>query len=312
MDSTDVSFVIVSFNTADLIGDCIGSIQAVTDCTTELIVIDNASTDNSPGLLKSRFPDVRLIVNASNRGFAAANNQAIPLCTGRYIFFLNPDARLQAPELRPCISFMDENPGIGLAGTRILNPDGTVQESVSYHYPGHRHTRGELTNLKGPIACVLGASMIIRSDLLRSLRGFDEEFFLYGEDQDLCLRLRKLGHEIGYCDRLTVIHVGGRSERQSEYSEILRKKAFAEYLFYKKHYEPRTIARIARGNLIQARWRISTIRLTLPFIRDRHSEIRKLTRYEIAYAKAKATLQELQDGTYLKRVQRAPRRSALP
>lgn len=312
MKSTDVSFVIVSYNTADLIGDCLQSVQRVKDSATEPIVIDNASGDSSADLIRNLFPDVQLIVNATNRGFAAANNQAIPMCTGRYIFFLNPDARLQSPNLRPIISFMDENPRIALAGTRIVNLDGSDQESVSFHYPGQRHTCGELADLQGPIACVLGAGMIVRSDLLRSIDGFDEEFFLYGEDQDLCLRLRKLGYEIGYCDLLTVAHLGGQSERQSEYHEILRKKAASEYLFYKKHYEPRTITRIARGNLIQAGWRIFTIKLILPFKKNSRADMRKLIRYKIAYAQASATLRELEDGTYLKGIQPVPRRPAVP
>ena len=100
---------------------------------------------------------------------------------------------------------MDQNQHIGLAGARILNPDETVQESVSYRYPGEKYTSGEVAGLKGNIACVLGAFMIARKSLLIDLHGFDEDFFLYGEDQDLCWRIRERGYSIGYIEDATVV-----------------------------------------------------------------------------------------------------------
>ena len=289
----DVSFIIVSYNSAELIERCIESIQAITDASIEIFVIDNHSRDKSAELVRGKFPQVRLIANHENMGFGAANNQAIPLCQGKYIFFLNPDTQIQSGSIRSLIRFMDDNPQIGLCGTKIIEPDGSIQWSVSDHYPGQRHTRSELAGLKGDIACVLGACMISRSDLIKQIGGFDEDYFLYGEDQDLCLRIRKLGYEIGYCDTFTVRHLGGHSERDSTAVEILKRKITAEHLFYKKHYPPRMIRRILREELLKSKWRLFTIKMFLPFCSDKKREEKKLARYRISYSMAKKLDTEL-------------------
>ncbi len=273
------SIIIVSYNTADLIKNCLQSIYPINELRKEIFVVDNASTDGSPDLIRKQFPSVHLIINTENRGFGAANNQAIPLCRGRFIFFLNPDTEFLGPGFGPMISFMDENPQVGLAGIRIVDRNGTPQESYSDRYPGQRYTTGELSGLKGKLAWVLGAGMIARTDLIRKLGGFDEDFFLYGEEQDLCLRIRKAGFEIGYIESVSMVHHEGQSERTSSASEVWRKKALAEYTFYRKHYLPETIRKIARAQLMQAYWRIATLRLLGPFTKDRKSAMAKLAKY---------------------------------
>ena len=270
MDLLDVSIIVVTYNTADMIVMCLDSLGLDADPSREVFVVDNASTDGGAEMVQNRYPWVRQIVNKDNRGFAAANNQVLPLCRGRYLYYLNPDAKLTGPGLlEKCIRFMEAHPEVGLAGTRMINPDGTHQESISRRYPGQKFTRSEMDGLKGDIACVLGASMIARTDLIRRIGGFDEEFMLYGEDQDLCLRIRRAGYEIGFIDDAVVLHYGGRSERQSLPAEVWKKKTRAEYLFYRKHYLPETIARIRRADLCKARFRLLTLKLTMPFIRDR-------------------------------------------
>ena len=178
---------------------------------------------------------------------------------------------------------MDSTPHIGLAGTKLINPDGTLQWSVSYKYPGQKYTTNELSELPGNIACVLGASMIGRSELIKKIGGFDEDFFLYGEDQDLCLRIRKLGHEIGYIDSATVVHLGGQSEKNSLSSEVWKKKIHAEYIFYRKHYLPKTIKRISRANIIKAWWRIITLKLIIPLAKDKRIAREKLGKYQLIH-----------------------------
>ena len=185
--------------------------------------------------------------------------------------------------LEECIRFMDAHPQFGLAGTRLINPDGSLQESVSRRYPGQKFAVSEMEGLKGEIACVLGASMVARTDLIRRIGGFDEEFTLYGEDQDLCLRIRREGYEIGYIDDAVVLHYGGQSERQSLPAEVWKKKARAEYLFYRKHYLPETIARIRRADLRKARFRLLILKFTLPFTRDRAQAEGKRTKYRTIY-----------------------------
>lgn len=201
----DVSIIIVSYNTAHLIADCLKSVQNSSGEEKEIFVVDNASSDNSVELIAARFPAVKLLANKDNKGFGAANNQGLLICNGRYIIFLNPDTTIAQDTLQKAVSYMDQNQHIGLAGARILNPDETVQESVSYRYPGEKYTSGEVAGLKGNIACVLGAFMIARKSLLIDLHGFDEDFFLYGEDQDLCWRIRERGYSIGYIEDATVV-----------------------------------------------------------------------------------------------------------
>ena len=249
--------IIVTYNTADMIGMCLDSLGLDTDPFREVFVVDNASTDEGVEMVRNRYPWAQLTVNKENSGFAAANNQVLPLCRGRYLYYLNPDAKLTGPGVvEECVRFMDANPQVGLAGTRLINPDGSLQESVSWRYPGQKFAISEMEGLKGEIACVMGASMIARTDLIRRIGGFDEEFTLYGEDQDLCLRVRREGYEIGYIDDAVVLHYGGRSERQSLPAEVWKKKSTAEYLFYRKHYLPETIARIRRADLYKARFRL--------------------------------------------------------
>jgi len=275
----DVSVVIVSYNTADLIGTCLDSVRASRGCRTEVFVVDNASADGGAGLIGAQFPWVRLIANTKNRGFGTACNQALPLCRGRYVLFLNPDASLQPDALNRAVSAMDRSPVLGLAGLKILNPDGTLQPSISYRYPGQRHCREELRDLPGRIACVLGAAMIARTDVVRRLGGFDEDFFLYGEDQDLCLRIRREGYEIGYVKEAVAVHIGAQSERSSPREDLLLRKIRAEYLFYGKHYRPDTVARIRKAEFLKARWRLFTLKLQRPFATD----IRRLREKEDRY-----------------------------
>jgi GT2 family glycosyltransferase len=123
--------------------------------------------------------------------------------------------------------------------------------------------------------------MIARADLIRAIGGFDEDYFLYGEDQELCLRIRQQGYEIGYIGEAVVRHIGGHSERASASADRWRRKTLAEYIFYRKHYKPETIIRISREDRIKARWRTLTIPLTLPFLRDGDAARDKLVKYRM-------------------------------
>jgi len=296
-EQPDLSVIIVSYNTVDLIGNCLKSVLATSNITREIFVVDNASSDESSDFIKDKFPSVHVIANAKNVGFAAANNQVLPQCKGKYIFFLNPDTEVVSDTFSEAISFMDANPQVGLAGTKIMNSDGTLQWSVSYKYPGQKYTTTELSNLPGNIACVLGASMIVRSELIERIGGFDEDFFLYGEDQDLCLKIRKLGDEIGYIDAAVVVHLGGQSEKDSLSSEVWKKKIRAEYLFYRKHYLPTTITRISRAYIVKTCWRILTLKLFSPFTRDKAKATDKLGKYQVIYHAVKNPIHQNREGS---------------
>jgi len=283
----EVSIIIVSYNTKDLVGDCIRSVLAEEDCRKEIFVVDNGSRDGSVTYLQEVFPMVSFVANGENRGFAAANNQVLHQCRGRYIFFLNPDARLRKGALRAIISYMESSPRVGLAGTRLVDPDGTLQRSKSEQYLGQEYTRDELSGLPGSIASVIGASMVVRADVAKKIGGFDEDFFLYGEDQDICLRVRKCGYEVGYIDEAVIVHLGGQSERNTTPLGVWDKKIRAEHIFYRKHYRPETVKRINREKVLKACWKIITLTLSLPFVKDKAKRKYKLKKYLLAYRHAK-------------------------
>jgi len=278
----DVSIIIVSYNTAHLIADCLKSVQNSSGKEKEIFIVDNASSDNSVELIAAHFPAVKLLANKDNKGFGAANNQGLLVCNGRYIIFLNPDATVKPNTLQKAVSYMDANREIGLAGAKILNPDGTLQESVSYKYPGEKFTSGETANLKGNIACVMGAFMIARKELIKEIGGFDEDFFLYGEDQDLCWRIRERGYSIGYIENAEVLHWGGQSEIKTPPVAVFEKKLRAEYLFYKKHYSPETINRIKKAQKLKARYRLATLKLSAPFVQNKAAHHSKIACYALS------------------------------
>lgn len=285
----DISVIIVSYNTADLTAACLESVFASRRISYEVFVVDNASKDGSAEIVKTRFPEFRLIANETNRGFGSANNQALRECTGRYVIFLNPDTAVEPESFFKMAAFMDAHPVIGLAGPKVLNPDGTLQESVSYRYPGHRLGAADLGSLPGDIACVLGACQIASADLLHEIGGFDEDFFLYGEDQDICLRIRKRQREIGYIDDAVIMHHGGQSECMILPAEVVRKKIRGELVFYRKHYRPETVRRLCKKQNRRAYWRILFISLRMPLVFDKSHLLAKLARYRVIRDETKAS-----------------------
>ncbi len=277
----DISVIIVTYQTADLIIPCLESVFGNRGCDFEVHIVDNASTDQTLDFIRQGFPDVHLIANTSNRGFSAANNQALRNCRGEFILFLNPDTQVKPDTFTRSLAYMRKVPHVGLGGPKILNPDGSLQESISYRYPGEKYGKKNLPPMKGTIACVLGAAMVARREAIDGIGGFDEDFFLYGEDEDLCLRIRKTGWEIGFIEEAVVVHLGGYSERTTVSAEKWRKKVRAEYLFYTKHYRPETIARIRRMERMKARWRLLSLAFTLPFANNKDRIQEKMSRYGV-------------------------------
>jgi GT2 family glycosyltransferase len=205
------------------------------------------------------------------------------------VVFLNPDTTVEPETFFKMTAFMDKHLEIGLAGPRVLNPDGTRQDSVSMRYPGHRYGANDLGSLAGNIACVMGACQISTASLLRELGGFDEDFFLYGEDQDLCLRVRKKGFQIGLIDEAVIMHHGGQSERNTLPAEVVRKKIRAELLFYRKHYRPETIRKICLKLYRRSTWRIFLIQLQSLIIPKKTAISNKLIRYQVIQEETAST-----------------------
>ena len=277
-----ISVIIVNYNTADHLARCLPTILTQQGPSFEILVVDNASADNSVEMIRSKFPSVTLIASPQNLGFAKANNLALKQASGQYIYFLNPDTEVRKNTFAAMQSFMDATPRIGMAGTAIFYPDDTPQSSVETSYPGQRYTRGELNDLPGHIAWLLGASIIVRSEIIKKMGGFSEDYFLYGEDIDLGLTIRKEGWKLGFIPEAEIVHWEGQSERQSLPTEVWQKKFKAEMLFYRKHYSKQTVRAIKRANILQARWRIATLTIALPFVADKAEAQAKLAKYKLA------------------------------
>lgn len=257
----DLSVIIVNYNTADYLQRCLSTVLAQEEASFEILVVDNASSDQSVAMVRAQFPQVRLLASPDNLGFAKANNLAARQASGRYLFYLNPDTVVKPGCLATMLAFMDQHPDIGLAGTRILYPDATPQGSVETSYPGQRHSHGELAGLPGDIAWLLGASLVARREVMAAVHGFSEEFFLYGEDIDLGLKVRRAGWRLGFCPDAVIVHWEGKSEQGTQPAELLRKKLAAEALFYQRHYRRDTVLDICRANIRQARWRLFSLHL---------------------------------------------------
>lgn len=265
----DFSIIIVSYNTCRLLEQCLASIEQHAGPNTRVIVVDNASADGSMAMVEKKFPWVKGIANEKNLGFAKANNIALPHCQGRYICFLNPDTAIFDDTIENARAYMAREQAVGLAGVRLLNPDGTHQQSVETTYPRQRFDKQQkkrFAALKGDIAWVSGACMIARREVIAKVGGLDEDFFLYAEEIDLCLRIRKAGWAIGYIDDARVTHWAGQSEKPNLPVTVWEKKYNAELLFMKKHYSQAALRSSIRANRRQAVYRVITLGLTLPWV----------------------------------------------
>lgn len=276
----DVSIIIVNYNTADVIVSCLESILRQKNISYEIFIVDNASTDHSLSVLNSYQHKITVITNLKNIGFGCAVNQAAKSCTGKYILVFNPDAIFSKEhDLQNLLQFMEQNPKIGLVSPKIIKQNSVTQPQK--YYPGQKYSTVDFSHLPGPLAWVIGACMLIRREAFQQISGFDEEYFLYGEETDLCLRLRKAGWTIAHHDPVTVGHLGGASERQNPLEEILRKKQAGIHLFYQKHYPPQEVKKIIKNELIRTKIRILLLQLKKLIGLFKPNDRKKLLRYEV-------------------------------
>lgn len=253
----DVSILIVNYNTADLIQKCIQSVLDQKNCRFEIIVIDNASHDDSVNVLQTLQDKIHFVANKENIGFGRANNQAFHISQGRYLFLLNPDAELTSDhDLYEAVQYMEQNPQCGLFGTKVLDSQLKITDSASFHYPRQKQTSADFSHLPGEWATVLGASMFVRRDVYQKVNGFDEDFFLYAEETDLCLRIRQAGYWIGYYEKIAVKHIGGASENKNPPEEVMRKKKKGKYLFYSKHYPKADVLKLVKDDFKHAKFQL--------------------------------------------------------
>ena len=263
-----LSVIIVSYNVRPFLEQALHSIlKALNGIPSEVFVVDNDSGDGSVSLVRERFPEICLIENRENVGFARANNQALQRARGKAVCLVNPDTLVQEDTFRVCLDYLDTHSDVGAVGCKILNPDGTLQVSCRRSFPtpwvaltkvvglsalfpkSRLFGRYNLTFLdpeeEVEVEALSGSFMVVRKDVVDEVGLLDEAFFLYGEDLDWCYRIRQAGWKIVYLPGTQIIHYKGRSTREASF-DSLRVFYGAMHLFVKKHFR--------RGWFFLPRW----------------------------------------------------------
>ncbi len=266
---TDLGIVIVSWNVRDRLHRCLETVFASEGVSFQVVVVDNASDDGSADLVRKAFPQAELIASAVNGGYAYANNRGLRALgfdrgcgpdAPRYALLLNPDTELPPDALRQMVAFMDADPRMGMAGPKLLLPDGRLDLACRRSFPSpevafyralglsrlfprsQRFGRYNLTYLDPDqvteVDSVVGAYMQVRREAIAAVGLLDETFFMYGEDLDWAFRVKTAGWTVWYNPAVTVWHVKRASSRQSRRAgrEFYR----AMLIFYRKHYRAQT------------------------------------------------------------------------
>lgn len=261
----DLSVIVVSYNTRDVLRRCFQHLKECAEgLSLEIIVVDNGSRDSSVEMLERDYPEVRLICSDVNLGFAAANNRALRLARGRYIVLLNSDAFLKKGAVRRAIEHMDSDPKAGLGGARLIGEEGSWQPSarsfpsplndllilsgLANRFPNSRFFGRADRTWADPMEAsevdwVPGAFLIVRPEVLAQSGIFDEAFFLYYEEVDLCRRIKALGYKVMYWPDVVVVHLGGESSKTirgavlSDFgSQVTLWNLRSKFLYYRKHH----------------------------------------------------------------------------
>ena len=253
----EISIIIVTYNSGRCIDACLESVLSQKGADFEVIVVDNASSDDT--LSKVRNRDFLVVEGKENIGFGRACNLGVSRSKGKYIYLLNPDAQLaDKNSFAEICRQMKKNPQWGVAGTKVISNDGLSESPPAKNYPGEKYVTRDFSKLPGNISWVIGASIIIRQDVFAELEGFDADYFLYSEETDLCLRTRELGHEIGWMEEVTVSHIGGDSERESDPYHASCRKLNGLLIFRDKHYPRADCIFLAKRDLRRAFFRMIT------------------------------------------------------
>ena len=259
---TDVSVIVVTYNSADCIKECLQSALDQEGVVIEVIVVDNVSADCTVKIVRGIGMDVQFVENQENVGFGRACNQGVAASGGKYVMLLNPDAAFDDKNsLAKLFKAMESNSRWGVAGTRVTEADGSVECPPSFFYPKQDRTSRDFTALPGRIAWVFGASMLIKREIFLRIGGFDPEFFLTSEETDLCLRIRELGYEIGFVKEVAVRHLGAASERGKDPYDTWRLRAPGMYRFWAKHYPRKDARNLVRKDWMRALYRQAIYRL---------------------------------------------------
>lgn len=257
MTPMDLSIIIVTYRSREDIGAClVSALEAIRGLAAEIVVVDNASGDGTPAAARAHA-GVRVLELPENVGFAAGINRGLAESSGRYVLWMNPDARLVGGSLGDVIAWMDARPDVGVVGGKILDPDGTVQRSArafpSYGAAlGHRYSlltrwfprnpfsrqylRDDASyDIAEPVDWVSGAFLLHRRAVSDALHGLDEQFFMYVEDVDFCLRARHGGWHVFFHPGMVLEHaIGGSSRQVNRRMIVARHRSIWRY--YLKHF----------------------------------------------------------------------------
>jgi O-antigen biosynthesis protein len=290
----ELSVIIVNYNVRHFLENSLNSIKkSIGKIDAEIFVVDNASDDNSVEMLKEKFPDVHIIANQTNLGFAAANNIALAQSTGKFLALINPDSVIQEDTFTSLIGFLERDKNAGMVGCKILNPDGTLQLACRRSFPTPWTALTKVIGLaslfpssrifgkynltyRNPdqsyeVDAISGSFMFLRRDVYKQVGNLDESYFMYGEDLDWCYRIQKAGWKIYYYPETQIIHYKGESTRRSNVDEI---KMFynAMHIFVRTHLSHSfTITLILRSAIFLkwiAAWFTNIVRISLLPITD--------------------------------------------
>ena len=257
-----LSIIIINYNSKLLLEQCLLSASIATkEIKNEIIVVDNNSTDGSKEYLPSKFPGIKFIFNNDNLGFARACNQGFKISSGNYVLFLNPDTILTGSCLIDCISFFETHPDAGAIGVRMINGEGTFlkeskrglptpsasfyklfglaalfprSKTFSKYYEGHL---AETEN--NPVEILSGAFMMTPREVFEKTNGFDEMFFMYGEDIDLSIRILEAGYKNYYLGSVSITHLKGGSTKYDR--KYVNDFYDAMKLFVRKHFSDKPV-----------------------------------------------------------------------
>lgn len=244
-----LSVVIVNYNVRYFLELCIKSVQAaITEIDAEIIVVDNNSSDESCVVLKRLFPDVRLVENKENVGFSVANNQGVAIANGEYVCVLNPDTVVAEDTFAQLLAFSETKNNLGIVGCKLIDGSGKFLPESKRNVPTQRiaikkfigysdeyYASGVKATEVGKVSVFVGAFMFLAKKIYQEVGGFDERYFMYGEDIDLSYSVLNAGYDNYYYGKTTVIHYKGESTLKNE---VYAKRFYgAMQLFYKKYFK---------------------------------------------------------------------------
>jgi len=252
-----LSVIIVNYNVRPFLQQALTSVsRAVKGIDSEIIVVDNGSGDGSVQLVQREFPDVNLIRNTENVGFARANNQAIEIADGEVVALVNPDTLIREDTFKVCLDYLESHDDVGVVGCKILNPDGTLQLACRRSFPSPWVAFTKIAGLNAlfpkskifgrynltyldpdmitEVEAISGSFMVVKKKVIDQVGLLDERFFMYGEDLDWCYRIHKSGWKIIYLPDTEIIHYKGQSAKEAPF-DSLRVFYNAMLLFVKKH-----------------------------------------------------------------------------